>query len=689
MLGDVDRDDEKRLFLTKDRSADLVWAAVLRFAPAATIAVGCFYLIFQRYEDLTIKGVLGAMAAVAPSAIALAALCGVVSLLAVSCTDLIAATALNARMRRALYLPWPRRLLGGFAGSVMSQSLGLGVHSGAAARARIYRANGVKTYQAGVFSLIALLGFIGGATVFAAALTLILPETLALFFGVSEDGVRAVAFAMLTVVVSLAALRVGEKRTFGGAMRSLCAFSSIAGLYLICAAVAFSALLPSGAAPDLVKLIFIVAVATLAGLLSGAPAGIGPFEAILLVFLPTAAPEAVIAAIAIFRLIYHTAPLIPAAGMVMYAPRTPAVSITTGEELRDRVDWAIDVSSDPDGALAFLGDKRIYQPRSLSGFAMYGVSGRIWLMLGDPIAPEREWAALIDGLEEEARAVGATLSAYGATERSAEFWERRGMSVAPLGEEGVLQPLSCAPDSAEGAARASKSGEAPRPAAVIRRHLPGDAPTDALSDVADAWSLARAAAEPGFAMSRWRPEVMRAHVIFSAWLEDAPVAFVSFRRAGDGAAWSLDVVRRADDAPEGTVRALVDAAVRSAAEEGAGRVSLSLVPFAGLEGLKGAYAAIGARLHRRFAASLGLESARRFQSSFAPDWRRRHLVAASPIAMAEALLAARRLILDDPDQDWRMDRSPHLPPTVAFRQAELASPHDQRGETLAPARRRA
>lgn len=689
MRGDVDPDDYERSASVKDRSADLTSAVLLRLAPPVAIALGCIYLIRAKFEDLTFNGVVDALAATAPSALALAIMFAALSLVAISCYDMIALPAMNARARRPLYAPWPRLLRGGFAGAVFAQSLGLGVLTGAVARARVYRANGFRAYQAGVLSLIASLGFIGGGAVFASLIALIAPEALSDPFDISAEGVRLAAFATLTVAISIAALRGGDGRTLGQTMRSLGLFTLFAGVDLIFAALAFSMLLPPGAAPDPVTLIAVFAFATVAGHLSSAPGGVGPFEAIMLACLAASPSDAVLAAILAYRLIYHAAPLIPAMALVIFAPRSPVASLAEGEELRDRVDWAIDVSDNPEAELARLGDKRIYQPRLLSGFVMYGVSGRVWLALGDPIGPEREWGPLIDGLAEEAHAVGATLAAYKATPRSLPLWRDRGMAIAPYGEEARL---SAPGFSLEGSAMRElrrKLRKVERNEIEIRFHDPGEAPLDALADVADAWAMSRRDPELRFSMGCWRPDFTRGHRIFSAWREDAPVAFISCWRSGDGETWMLDLIRQTPDAPSGAVHALVVAAIDAAAASGASDFNLCMAPLSGLDRGDGAYARLGARLYDKSGERYGLHGMRRFKSTFRPVWTPRYVVARNGLAMVEALVAARRLVRGDDVPDWDMPRSPRLRSYVALLPTAKTSESENGVEALAPVRRRA
>jgi phosphatidylglycerol lysyltransferase len=44
--------------------------------------------------------------------------------------------------------------------------------------------------------------------------------------------------------------------------------------------------------------------------------------------------------------------------------------------------------------LALLGDKELLFSRSGNAFLMYGVAGRSWVSMGDPVGPNEEWPDL-------------------------------------------------------------------------------------------------------------------------------------------------------------------------------------------------------------------------------------------------------------------------------------------------------
>src|SRR5205085_7066283 len=79
------------------------------------------------------------------------------------------------------------------------------------------------------------------------------------------------------------------------------------------------------------------------------------------------------------------------------APRRPPQA-----SARDLDTVAQVIAREPDarGALALLGDKALLFDDDREAFLMYGVQGRSWVALGDPVGPESKWDELCWGFRE-------------------------------------------------------------------------------------------------------------------------------------------------------------------------------------------------------------------------------------------------------------------------------------------------
>ena len=74
------------------------------------------------------------------------------------------------------------------------------------------------------------------------------------------------------------------------------------------------------------------------------------------------------------------------------APPKPA---PTGQEDLDRVSSIVQASPKTYANLALLGDKSFVISREGNAFIMYGMEGRCWLGMGNPVGKEEEWDELV------------------------------------------------------------------------------------------------------------------------------------------------------------------------------------------------------------------------------------------------------------------------------------------------------
>ena len=105
-------------------------------------------------------------------------------------------------------------------------------------------------------------------------------------------------------------------------------------------------------------------------------------------------------------------------------------------------------------------------------------------------------------------------------------------------------------------------------------------------------------------MGRFAPDNLARQQVFLAYQGGKLVAFVSFHIGQ--AEWTLDLMRSSIDAPDGTMHALVEAAIEEAAQKGIVRLSLAAMPLADAN-----------RALARINRICGSEGLRQFKESFA------------------------------------------------------------------------
>lgn len=503
------------------------------------------------------------------------------------------------------------------ASAAISQTVGFGPVVGAIVRRRLMP--DLTLRQSAAVSAAITLGFFAGLGLLLLAV-----------WGASRAG--AVVLMVLPVAV-FAALRLvppAARRHLPKPLVALrFAFWLLADLALL--ALACRIMLPEAAlaeAPVAFLSVFLLALG--AGLASGSPAGTGPFEATLLNALEPADPNGMVAGIIAFRMVAYALPAICGALVALAGPRRAAG--------RDRPALA-PVSA----GIAWL--RRL--PRAEVQLALQGETtllrtecGALWLagdlagtavMLGDPVAegPSAPCAqASLSALARHGQRTARVPCLYRSSARLAVAARQRGWRVLPVAREAVIDPLAF---STTGPARAGLRRKLRHAeSAGVTVCEPAVLPLAEMACVAAIWAL-RHGGERGFSMGRFSVEtVTRQRVVIARDGGGRLLAFASFH-ASTGE-WVLDLVRAADDLPDGTLYLILCHAIGRARAEGIRRLSLACVPIAGW-GLSG----IAGRIARRLTARS--EGLCQFKSAFRPRWEPRYIAAPGLFGLPLAALA--------------------------------------------------
>lgn len=469
----------------------------------------------------------------------------------------------------------------GFAAIAIGQTVGLGVVSGALVRWRMLPGLGLS--GALRLSLMVALSFLAGWSVLSLTVLAVLP-------GPSFSRFAPLGLILVPLAVGAGLLwprtwlpnLITQGRLLGLAAVD-CLAAGLALWLLIPGDIGFAAFLP----------VFLLALG--AGLVSGAPAGLGAFEIVLVGLLPQSGTEALLAGLLAWRSIYYALPALIGAG----------VALLTRPEVRP-----LPLSHPPpclaEAGLVALGEFRVRPEGCIAATTAHGL-----VALGKVADLNRFRAA--------ARAEARWPVLYKAGPRVAVQARGAGMVVLPVAHEAWLCPKGFRLDrpSRAGLRRKLRRAEAsgvvaslePRPDWAV------------LARINAAWIAARGP-EHGFSMGRFAPAYLAGQQVILAGQGDRVVGFASFHAArvdGD-AVWTLDLLRPAPDAPDGTAQSLIVAALFAARAAGVSRLSLAAVPI----GCTGSEAGLAARAGRRFApgAMAGLQQ---FKAGFDPQWTRLYI----------------------------------------------------------------
>lgn len=349
-----------------------------------------------------------------------------------------------------------------------------------------------------------------------------------------------------------------------------------------------------------------------------------------------------------------------------------------------------------DDSLGYFSTRRdksaVFSPDGRAAVTYEVVSG-VSLASGDPVGAHDAWADAIAAWKAEARFYGWIPAVLAAGEAGARAYAAAGFDVLALGDEAILTPDHYRINNTSMSAVRRAAARARSAGLTVRLQRQSELSADELAEVvraADAWRDGEV--ERGFSMALDRqgdPADGRIVLVTAHDRDDRLVGLLSFVPWGT-TGLSLDLMRRAPEAPNGTNELLVSELMARAGDVGVSRVSLN---FAFLRGVFADAERLGAGMLTRFNSSLlgvfdrffQLERLYRANQKFEPTWVPRYVCIDSRVSIPQVAIACgvAEGFLTRPG--WRR-RTPSLDAghLAAVRELATAAPVDV--AALAPAR---
>jgi phosphatidylglycerol lysyltransferase len=396
---------------------------------------------------------------------------------------------------------------------------------------------------------------------------------------------------------------------------------------LAAAGAALWVFLPAAAAIPPADLLAAFMIATMAGLVLSTPGGIGTFELLMIALLPAMGIEELLAAILCYRVAYFLVPGVIAAAILILAPVRPARHAEAGAAAAVLVPPGGAPMSDAlrrltgnGAAEALVCRQGAHGAISLPGGAVMVTAMTCNALIGlfDPaVTGTGDMRPVFDGLARAALDSGRAACLYRISQRAAAVARRAGWRILPTARAAVLRPAQADLSQPACAQLRRKLRRATRAGVAVTHET--DLPIADMTAVAADWTRLRGA-ERGFSMGRYDPAYVAGQRVYLARLGGRLVGFATFHvTPGE---WALDLMRHGPDMPEGTMHALVAAALADAARLGVPRLSLSGLP-PGQDRRRG----FAARMVARGLSRLSGPGLHQFKAAFAPTFVPQYIAA--------------------------------------------------------------
>lgn len=303
---------------------------------------------------------------------------------------------------------------------------------------------------------------------------------------------------------------------------------------------------------------------------------------------------------------------------------------------------AMAVSPRSDANLAFTGRKRFMVAELGDAFLMYGVQGRTWIVMGDPVGPRERWAGLVWATRRACDAARGRLCFFQSSEAMLALFVDLGLAAYKYGEEAHIPLAGFTLNGPKAKAlrhgRKRAIGAGLTFAVVPRADMPPLLPT--LREISDEWLVARGAREKSFSLGTFTEDYMRRFDCAVVRDDDRVIAFANIWTSGDGSELSVDLMRHRNAVPYGTMDFLFVELLERAQAEGFARFNLGMAPLSGINGdrLAPNWAKLARTLFEngeRFYSFAGL---RAFKSKFDPVWTSRYVATVHGLGAGAALI---------------------------------------------------
>ena len=275
-------------------------------------------------------------------------------------------------------------------------------------------------------------------------------------------------------------------------------------------------------------------------------------------------------------------------------------------------------------------DKLVFSPPDSRGLVVYGLAGRMAVVLGDLIGPAETAPKVLGEFLFHCRRLDRVPIVYQASAAGRAMLAEAGFRLFKVGEEALID-LPIFDTTGPTRANLRHTITRYRKDGATVRWLPDGIAADE-SDLLDALAAIdadwrqKAGPELGFTISRFdRATLAWQPVSVALSPTGRALAFATFRQTGADGGWVLDLMRRVADGPPGAVEACIVEAAFAFRSAGAKTLSLGLAPLAGIDPAspileERLLVRCGRLVHRWY----DVDSLARFKDKFDPSWIARY-----------------------------------------------------------------
>ena len=336
-----------------------------------------------------------------------------------------------------------------------------------------------------------------------------------------------------------------------------------------------------------------------------------------------------------------------AAAMQLLRPQPPPPSLPSPEDIK-RLREIVAASRDTKAALALLGDKNILFNDRGDGFIMYGVRGRTWISMGDPIGPTETRAELAWKFRELCDQYDGIPVFYQVDPDHLAMYVDLGLSMLKLGDEARVDLATFAlegpnmRDLRYGHRRSIKEGATFEVLSPL--HVPKILPE--LRAISEHWLDDHATREKGFSVGHFDESYISASPCAVVRKDGRIIAFTNLWLGAGLQELSVDLMRYTPNQVYGVMDFMFVELLLWGQKQGYQWFNLGMAPLSGLEArkLSPVWYRIGSLAYRFGDQFYNFQGLRKYKEKFNPVWRPKFLASPGGMTLGRVLLDVTALI---------------------------------------------
>jgi len=312
------------------------------------------------------------------------------------------------------------------------------------------------------------------------------------------------------------------------------------------------------------------------------------------------------------------------------------------------VEKIVSLSTKSESYLAMLGDKKFYFSASENSMIMYGIHGKSWISMGDPIGTEEEFSDLLWGFRELADKYEGNTVFYQVSPSQIANYVDMGLTLVKLGEVGRV---SLGEFDLEGSSKKKFRWvlrKAEKEGLRFRVLMPSESALvmNRIEEISTLWLADKNTREKGFSLGFFDRDYMSKFPIGIVEIDSSIVAFCNLWTSYGREELSPDLMRYTSDVPMEVMDYLFLKTMIWGKEQGFAYFNLGMAPLSGLEGHKMAplWHKFGNFLYRHGEYFYNFQGLRMYKDKFTPQWEARYLAFPGKLSLPKVLADISSLI---------------------------------------------